>query len=133
MGENDIWAEPFGIPGIDTTIRLMLKLAAQGVIALPDLVRMLAENPARLYGLYPQKGRLPPGSDGDFILVDPGRKQTIKNRDIVSKCGWSPFDGFETVGLVLETYLRVNLVAKDGKPTGQPGYGHFIPRLGAGQ
>ena len=130
-GIDDIWAAPYGIPGMETTIRLMLNLVSQGVLGLADLVRMLCETPARLYGLYPGKGCLLPGSDADMILVDPEKKEIVRNRDIVSKCGWSPFDGMELTGKVVKTLLRGKIVAEAGRPAGEPGDGRFIPRTGS--
>ena len=57
--------------------------------------------------------------------------ETISNNDVVSKCGWTPYDGMEVQGKVILTILRGTAVAENGKPTGEAGYGRFVPRLGA--
>ena len=58
-------------------------------------------------------------------------KETLSNNAIVSKCGWTPFDGLEVQGKVMKTILRGAIVAENSRPVGEPGYGRFIPRLGA--
>ena len=93
----------------------------------------MCETPARLYGLYPKKGCLQPGADADILLVDLDVQETLSNDQIVSKCGWTPFDGMEIRGKVFQTLLRGRTVAENGRPTGEPGYGRFVPRLGAGE
>lgn len=130
-GIEDIWEAPYGIPGIDTTMRLMLNGVNQGKVSMERLVRVMCENPAKLYGLYPRKGCLLPGADADILLLDMNAKGTISNDDIVSKCGWTPYDGMEAQGKVLMTILRGTVVAENGRPVGEPGYGEFVPRLGA--
>ncbi len=129
-GIEDIWKAPYGIPGIETTVRLMLNGVNKGMVSLERVVQALCETPARLYGLYPRKGCLLPGSDADILLVDMGVRERLSNEQIVSKCGWTPFEGMEVQGKVVMTLLRGAVVAENGQPVGGPGYGQFIPRLG---
>ncbi|MEJ2102548.1 MAG: amidohydrolase family protein [Desulfobacterales bacterium] len=129
-GIDDIWKAPYGIPGIETTVRLMLNGVNQGKVSLNQVVRALCETPARLYGLYPRKGCLLPGADADILLVDMNVKETLSNDAIVSKCGWTPYDGMDVQGKVVMTILRGAIVAENGQAVGEPGYGQFIPRLG---
>ncbi|MDO8944843.1 MAG: amidohydrolase family protein, partial [Desulfobacterales bacterium] len=68
---GSIWEAPFGLPGVDTTFRFLLDAAAKGRISYPMLVDLYSRRPAMLYGYYPRKGTLAPGSDGDIVLVDP--------------------------------------------------------------
>jgi dihydroorotase-like cyclic amidohydrolase len=72
-----------------------------------------------------------PGADADILLVDMDIKEALSNDAIVSKCGWTPYDGMEVQGKVVKTILRGTIVAENGQPVGEPGYGQFIPRLGA--
>ncbi len=130
-GIEDIWQAPFGIPGIETTMRLMLNGVNSGKISLARVVQAMCETPARLYGLYPKKGCLLPGADADILLVDMDAKETLSNDRIQSKCGWTPFDGMEVKGSVVKTLLRGNLVAENGRAVGEPGYGQFVARLAA--
>ncbi|HZD80451.1 MAG TPA: dihydroorotase family protein, partial [Actinomycetota bacterium] len=67
-----IWEAAFGLPGLDTTLPLLIDAALRGKLALEDVVRAYAEGPARRYGLWPRKGTLAPGADADLVLVDPG-------------------------------------------------------------
>jgi dihydroorotase-like cyclic amidohydrolase len=128
-GIDDIWEAPYGIPGIETTVRLMLNGVFNGKVNLERVVQALCETPAKLYGLYPKKGCLQPGSDADILLVDMNARDTLANDSIVSKCGWTPYDSMEVHGKIMKTLLRGKVVAENGKPVGEPGYGRFIPRL----
>lgn len=130
-GIKDIWKAPYGIPGIETTVRLMLNGVNKKMVSLERVVQALCETPAMLYGLYPRKGCLMPGSDADILLVDMGVRERLSNEQIVSKCGWTPYDGMEVQGKVVMTLLRGAVVAENGQPVGDPGFGEFIPRLGS--
>ena len=70
------------------------------------------------------------GADADFTIVDLGRADVIKTEKILSKCGWTPWDGYEVKGVPVYTILRGNVVMEDGEVLGQPGDGKFIPGMG---
>lgn len=127
-GKKNIHDAPFGIPGIETTSRLMLNAVASGWLTLEALVRMMCEQPARLYGLYPKKGALLPGSDADLVVVDLNRKEKLSNADVVSKCGWTTFDGMETTGAPVLTMVRGEVVMKEGRVVGEAGIGREVAR-----
>lgn len=127
--EGDIWNVHFGLPGLDSTMALLLDAAARGHLAYEDVVRVYSETPARTYGLWPRKGRLEPGSDADVVLVDPGARRTLSHESVLSKAGWTPFDGREVTGRVVRTYLRGQLVAEEGKPADARA-GAFLPGAG---
>ena len=84
-GRSDIRKAPGGFPGLQTLLPLMLDAAAAGRITPETLVRLLAETPSRLFGLYPRKGAILPGADADLVLVDPARRIPIRNEDQLSK------------------------------------------------
>jgi dihydroorotase (multifunctional complex type) len=129
--DGSIWDVHFGLPGIETTLSLLLNGVAEGRLSLERLVELLAEAPARLYGLYPRKGSLELGADADFVLVDPRAERTLEDRTVVSKAGWTPYAGRRVVGRPVMTFSRGQLVAQDGAPVGEPGHGRFLPGRGA--
>ena len=129
---GDIWACPFGLPGVETTLSLMLTAAAEGRVPLERVVDVLCERPARLYGFYPRKGTLTPGADADITLIDPTRRRRLADADVVSKAGWTPYAGREVIGTPVMTFVRGRLVARDGRPAGEPGWGRWLPGAGAG-
>ena len=79
---------------------------------------LLAENPARLYGAYPRKGVLAVGSDADIVVYDPGASHVLHGADMLSKAGYTPFEGFRTNGGVSKVYLRGELQVDGGKVVG---------------
>jgi allantoinase len=127
-GANDIWLAPFGIPGVETVTPLLLDGVARRRLTLSQVVSLRSERPATIYGLTGQKGFLRVGCDADLILVDMNRKRVLDNRQVVSKCGWTPYHGREITGDVVLTMVRGKVVMKDGEVTGDPGWGRFVTR-----
>lgn len=113
---GSLWDVHFGLPGIDTTMAFLLDAAARGTISYEDVARLYSEAPSRIYGLWPRKGCLQPGADADLILVDPSRERTIRDEDVLSKAGWTPFHGRNMTGQVRYTFLRGDVVSADGTP-----------------
>lgn len=109
-----IWEAAPGFPGVETSMRLMLTEIARGRLTLPEYVRMACEAPARAFGLYPRKGALLSGSDADIALVDLSRRGRIAGAALHSIGNVTPFEGRETIGAPVATWVRGRLVAKDG-------------------
>lgn len=130
-GWQDIWDCSFGLPGVETVLPLMLTGVNQGRLSLERLVAARSEVPARVYGLWPRKGHLGLGADADLVLVDMAAEKTLRDEDVVSKVGWTPFEGRKVQGLPRMTFVRGKLVAVDGKPAIEPGWGRFLPGPGA--
>ncbi len=120
---------PGGFPGVQTMLPLLLKLVAEGVLTYEALVRVACEMPARIFGLFPQKGALAPGADADLVIVDPARPMQIRNAEQASKAGRTPFDGWTVPATPLKTFLRGELISEGGNIAGSP-RGRFVaPRV----
>ena len=122
-----IWDVHFGLPGVDTTLSVLLDGAHAGRISYERIAEAYSERPAQIYGLWPAKGRLEPGADADVVLVDPEAGWTVRDADIISKAGWSPFSDRTLTGRAQRTYLRGTLIADGGRTVEEPGAGRFVP------
>lgn len=111
---------PSGMPGVQTLVPLMLNHVNAGKLSLERFVDLTSAGPARVFGMR-RKGRLAPGYDADFTLVDLAAKRTITNDWSKSKCGWTPFDGLQVTGWPMATISRGRVVMRDGALLGSPG------------
>jgi dihydroorotase-like cyclic amidohydrolase len=127
--ESSIWQCHFGLPGIDTTMPLLLDAAARGKLALEDVVRVYSTAPSRHYGLWPRKGAIEPGADADLALVDPQARRVLTDEAVLSKAGWTPYAGREVRGAVVQTFLRGESIAADGQVQDER-HGRFLPGAG---
>ena len=110
---NDIWAVDCGFPGVETQMPLMLNAVNNGRLSISDYVRKSAFNPARIFGLYPHKGAIAPGSDADIALVDLARDHIINDSDLQSRSKISPWNGRRIKGLPVHTLVRGRFVMKN--------------------
>jgi dihydroorotase len=124
--EEDPWTGPFGAPHLDHYLSLLLTDVREGRIRLARLVELLTAAPARILGLYPQRGAILPGSSADLVLVDPAGTITARDGRMESKVGWTPYHGWKFTGRPVMTVLRGQVIAKDGEVTGEAGYGQYI-------
>ena len=93
---------------------------------LPGLVRLVAEAPARLLGLFPRKGAIRPHSDADLVLVDPDREWTLAESAIAARSAVSPYVGRRFAGRVVRTVVRGVTVQLDGEIVARPGQGRLV-------
>jgi dihydropyrimidinase len=100
----------------------------KGRITLEQFVAVTANNPARLFGLYPRKGEIAVGADADVVIWDPQLKRTIRDGEQLNNGDFSIFAGWEVTGWPLVTIRRGEVVFENGKVTGQSGTGHLAPR-----
>jgi dihydroorotase len=114
---------PSGMPGVQTTLPLLLTAVRDGWLRYEDIVRLLCANATRIYGIE-RKGPLVPGNDGDAVIVDLAVKDPLPLDWLRSKVGWSPFEGLELAGWPVATVLRGRIVhqghATLGSPRGAP-------------
>ena len=118
----------FGIPGAETSLALMLTAAAEGDITLPLLQKLMSENPAAILGLT-RKGVLAKGADADITVADTAVHWQLGRKDIASKCGWSPFEGWNFIGKNYMTIVNGKIVYRDGRFTAdlrERPAGHFV-------
>ena len=127
-GRDSFTAIPGGIPGVETRGELIYTFGvAKKKIGLGAMCRVLAENPAKLYGLYPRKGVLAPGSDADIVVYDPKADHVIRAEDMAGAADYNPYEGFVTKGSIRQVWLRGKPVVSSGKVL--PGsVGKYLPR-----
>jgi len=127
-GWGDIFAAPAGRAEIETALPLMLTAVNQGRLSLPKLVKLMCENAARLYGLYPRKGTIQVGADADLVIIDMTRSSTIDRRNMFTKQKDAArmFDGWQVMGIPVMTIVRGTVVMRDGHIVGEPGYGECV-------
>jgi len=127
---GNIWDVHFGLPGIDTTLPVLLDAAYSGLIAYEQIAEAYSEAPARAYGFWPRKGALLAGADADLVLVDPLQRWTVTDDSVISKARWSPYRGRTFIGGAVATYVRGQLVAREKVPADEPGFGRFVGGAG---
>ena len=128
-GINAFNKAPGGVAGVEERVRLMFTHGVStNKISENQFVKLLCENPARIFGMYPKKGTLAIGADADIMIIDPNEKDTISKQNLHSVCDYSIFEGFEVSCKIPYVLLRGKILVKDGKFLGEKGYGKFIKR-----
>jgi len=117
--EKEYPNSPSGMPGVQTLMTVMLNHVNDGKLSLNQLINLVCENPVKIFGIK-NKGFINEGFDADFTIVDMNKTIEIKNENIESKCGWSPFHGFKFKGTPVATIVGGNIKMKDGEIIGEP-------------
>ena len=110
---------PSGMPGVQTILPVMLNHMNNGKINLNQIVNFLCKNPVKIFGIK-NKGYIKKNFDADFTIVDLKKEIEIKNENIESKCGWSPFNGYKFKGVPIYTIIGGDIKMQDGKIIGEP-------------
>ena len=105
---------PSGMPGVQTIFPVMLDHVNNGKLTLKQLIKLMCENPCRIFGIK-NKGYIKEGYDADFTIADMNKEVVIKDEMIASKCGWTPFNNHKVKGFPVGTIVNGNLVMLDGK------------------
>ena len=105
---------PSGLPAVENSLALMLDCVNAGICSLESVVHWMCDAPSRVWDMV-GKGRIAEGYDADLVLVDLGRKQTVRNENQQTKCGWSPWDGVTLQGWPVRTIVGGKTVFLDGK------------------
>lgn len=128
---DDIFEAPCGSPGLETMLPVMLNSVATGRTDMCTLVRLMSENPARVFGIYPRKGAILVGSDADFTVVDPKARRTVRREKMYTKskdCALL-YDGKSLTGWPVMTVVRGQVIMREGQITVAPGTGCFVPPI----
>ena len=105
---------PAGMPGVETSLPMLLDRANRGLCSIEDVVKWMCEKPVELYRVK-NKGHIKTGYDADLVLVDMGKKKSIENGKLWTKVNWSPYDGWTTQGWPVTTIVNGNIVFQDGE------------------
>lgn len=128
MGRNDFTKIPCGMPGVETRPVLIYTFGVKEQnINLSQMCRMLSENPAKLYGMYPRKGCIAPGSDADIVVWNPDEEWVLSLENQHSKADYCPYEEYAVHGKAERVYLRGTLVAENGDIVAE-GQGRYVPR-----
>lgn len=124
---GNIFTSPVGTPQVETMLPLMFgKGVSDGLITLPQLVAILSENPARVFGLYPRKGSLDVGADADVCIIDPAAELQIDEAKMHSNVDYNTYHGWTVLGSPVHTLQRGQDVLVDGELRAEGGAGQFL-------
>jgi dihydropyrimidinase len=134
MGRDDFSKIPNGGPGIENRLHMIHQFGVrEGRITLNRMVELLATNPAKLFGLYPRKGTIAPGSDADVVVFDPEKRVTLSARTHHSKSDYNLFEGVEVTGSPEIVLRRGEILVEGDELVAKPGSGQFVPRARFGE
>ncbi len=129
MWSGDFRKIPFGLPGVETMLPLLF---TEGVgkkrFSVNHLVSLVCTNPAKIFGMFPQKGTIAIGSDADLVVFNPNKEITLRAEALQTNCDWSPFEGWQLTGYPITTISRGQVVVSDEKFVGECGQGKFLKR-----
>jgi len=105
---------PFGVPGVETMLPLLLDAFNRNMITIPKIMQLCCENPAKIFRIK-NKGLLKEGYDADLVIADLDKRQAVRNEDMLTKCRWSPFEGKILKGWPMTTIVNGNVVYDNGE------------------
>jgi dihydropyrimidinase len=124
---NDFTKIPTGLPGIGARLPIGFALGGDEHLGVERLVEVACAGPARIFGLYPKKGAVAPGSDADIVVWDPRTPSTLTLERINDGLDWSPYDELELPGTLRHVLARGDLVVEDGRWTDTEHRGEYLP------
>ena len=126
-GRSDFTKIPNGLPGIEWRLSLLYHHGVRANrISLSRFVELTSTNAAKLFGLYPRKGEIAPGSDGDLVIFNPQREQTLSVETQLTNCDYNPYEGMVVTGVPEKVLLGGRVVADNGVFVGEDGMGEFL-------
>ena len=129
LGQESFATIPHGAPGIEARLPVVFSEGvSKGRITLEKFVEVVSANPARIAGMYPQKGTISVGSDADITVIDPEKEVTLSVAQMHSNCDFSPYDGVQVKGYPVATISRGTFIYKDGAVMDVRGHGQLVKR-----
>jgi len=128
LGKGDFSKIPNGIPGVEHRMDLLHQGVAAGELSLTRWVEVASTTPARLFGLYPRKGTIQPGSDADIVIYDPTAQQTLSVETHHMNVDYSAYEGMQITGKVRTVLSRGRVVIDNNEYHGSKGHGEFLTR-----
>jgi len=128
LGIGDFSKIPNGIGGVEHRVDLVYQGVVDGQLSLERWVETIATTPARMFGLYPQKGVIQPGSDADLVIYDPNGTTRISAETHHMNMDYSAYEGFEVAGHVDTVVSRGAVIVADGNYLGRKGHGKYLRR-----
>jgi dihydropyrimidinase len=134
MGRDDFSKIPNGGPGLENRLHMIHEFGVRsGRLTLNRMVELLCTSPAKLFGLYPRKGTIAPGSDADLVIFDPNRAKTISAVGQHSKSDYNLYEGTEVTGDIDTVLIRGTVVVDGGELQVESGFGQFVKRARFGE
>ncbi|MEP6783803.1 MAG: amidohydrolase family protein, partial [Acidobacteriota bacterium] len=129
LGDNDFSKIPNGAPGVETRMSLVYDGGVRkGKITLNRFVELTSTSPAKIFGMFPKKGTIAPGSDADIVIFDPEKMITISAKTHHMKVDYNPYEGRQVMGATETVLSRGKVIIEGGKFTGKAGAGSFLKR-----
>jgi dihydropyrimidinase len=128
LGLHDFTKIPNGLPGVEHRVMLLYQGVREGKLNLQHFVDLVSTMPARLFGLFPRKGTIAPGSDADLLIFDPGRTLTISASNQHQRVDYNPYEGMHVQGVPDTVLLRGKVIVRDRQYVGGKGGGQFLSR-----
>jgi dihydropyrimidinase len=130
LGKDDFTRIPNGVPGVGDRLPILWTYGVrQGRLSPNQFVAITSTNPAKIFGLYPKKGAILPGSDADIVIWDPEKHISYGVAHAHHRTDYNLFEGWELVGYPDQVFLRGKLIVNRGEWLGHPGMGNYVPRL----
>jgi dihydropyrimidinase len=134
LGKDDFSKIPNGGPGLENRLHMIHEFGVRtGRFSLNRMVELLSTNPAKLFGLYPRKGTIAPGSDADIVIFDPEKRHLVSAETHHSKVDYNLYEGTEVTGSPEIVLLRGNVLVEHGELVAEAGIGEFVERAAFGQ
>jgi dihydropyrimidinase len=128
LGKDDFSKIPNGLPSVEDRFTLIYQGVERGHIGLNRFVELVATRPAKMFGLYPRKGTIAPGSDADIVIFDPKHERVISAETHHMNVDYSCYEGMAVLGLPETVLQRGQVLVEGGRYHGKPGQGMFLPR-----